>query len=117
MVCGDGKPLSFEIHPHVMDILQAAYAHSEPASKQPIRGFGWRDYGVRVVLPTETGKFEAWRVLGQMRDVGKGKEHGAVVTRFKDAYDEAAGRESVFIPFRSLVRAVVTVPEAYEVVA
>jgi hypothetical protein len=98
-----------------MDILQAAYAHSEPASKQPIRGFGWHDYGVRVVLPNGDGKFEAWRAIGEMRDEGHGKEHGVRVTRFFDAYDEKAGRESRWIPMRSLVQAVVTVPEAYEV--
>ena len=107
--CGvSALPLELRTHPHVLTIIAAAYAHGTP--KQPIRGFGHEMYGEHVVLAGVR-----WRAIAQMRDVGRGREHGVLITRWDKAYTEGSPRTSWWLPVRSLVESVLKVEEAYEV--
>ena len=88
---------SFEIdcHPHLMDLIAAAYGYGY--SEAPVRGYGTEggNYGRSVRIDDET-----WQVLSEMRENSEhGKEMGAY---FQHRDFNGEGWESFWIPVREL---------------
>jgi hypothetical protein len=90
----DGS-FEFDCHPHLMDLIAAAYGYGY--AQAPIRGYGAEggNYGRSIRIDDET-----WQVLTEMRETpGIGKEMGAY---FQHREFGGEGWESFWIPFREL---------------
>ena len=93
--CGEDGETQFACHPHLMDLIAAAYGYGY--SEAPVRGYGTEggNYGRSVRIDDET-----WQVLSEMRETpGVGKEMGAY---FQHRDFNGEGWESFWIPFREL---------------
>ena len=88
--CGEDGETQFACHPHLMDLIAAAYGYGY--SDAPIRGYGVEggNYGRSIRIEGET-----WQVLSEMRN-------GEMGAYFQHRQFDGEGWESFWVPFREL---------------